>query len=293
MKSVLLRIFYSIRTAWPIWYWLLNYQSRRSLNIHQIRTTDIEKDIITSLRNEGIATTSLDALFPGEHWLAKLLHYVEGHRPKVLVPGKKTFLLPFWDVNEPLNLENPFLELTLNPRVLHIVNSYMGMLTRLNYITLSVTVPVGNASAQQSQLWHRDPEEKRMVKMFIYLNDVDEESGPFIYIKESTYAHRLGTLFPQRPPLGSYPPAEAVERQTALSDRISCTGKAGTVIFCDTSGLHKGGHAHTRERVMFTSFFTAPTWSDAPRYSLVQSAAQLSALDDVCARYALTGDIKA
>ena len=30
------------------------------------------------------------------------------------------------------------------------------------------------------------------------------------------------------------------------------TGKAGTMIFCDTSGLHQGGYATGKERIMST-----------------------------------------
>ena len=35
-----------------------------------------------------------------------------------------------------------------------------------------------------------------------------------------------------------------------------CTGAAGTIVFCDTSGLHRGGFARVRERLMCTSIYT-------------------------------------
>ena len=31
-----------------------------------------------------------------------------------------------------------------------------------------------------------------------------------------------------------------------------CTGRAGTVVFCDTTTLHRGGYATKSERTMFT-----------------------------------------
>ena len=57
-----------------------------------------------------------------------------------------------------------------------------------------------------------------MCKVFIYLSDVDETAGPFIYVKGSAMrgtnpAYR--TLFPQKKPLGSYPNAEDVRKELA------------------------------------------------------------------------------
>ena len=34
-----------------------------------------------------------------------------------------------------------------------------------------------------------------------------------------------------------------------------CTGKMGSIIFCDTTGLHKGGYAISKPRIMYTSTY--------------------------------------
>jgi hypothetical protein len=121
------------------------------------------------------------------------------------------------------------------------------------YATLNITDPIGEDPPRDSMLWHRDPEDKRMCKMFIYLTDVDENSGPFIYVKQSTYGRKYGSYLPQRPPKGYYPVEGAVEKKVEGNDITVCTGKAGTVVFADTSGLHKGGYAKLNKRVMFTA----------------------------------------
>jgi len=36
------------------------------------------------------------------------------------------------------------------------------------------------------------------------------------------------------------------------------TGPAGTIIFADTRGYHKGGEAHEHDRIMYTCMFTSP-----------------------------------
>ena len=98
---------------------------------------------------------------------------------------------------------------------------------------------------------------KKLIKIFIYLNDVDEENGPFKYIHQSHASGRLGTLFPQRQfgRHGFYPPEGSVEKQVSKNDIKSFIGRAGTVVFCDTTGLHKGGYSISRTRIMFTSMF--------------------------------------
>jgi len=115
-----------------------------------------------------------------------------------------------------------------------------------------------------SQLWHRDLEEKKMIKVFIYLNDVNENNGPFFYVKGSQPSgkSKISKFAPQYLPKGSYPD-EATVKNTILLDQIVCAkGKAGTIIFCDTAGLHKGGFVVEGERKMITGFFPSKKWSE-------------------------------
>jgi hypothetical protein len=43
---------------------------------------------------------------------------------------------------------------------------------------------------------------------------------------------------------------------------VTALGKAGTVIFCDTAGLHKGGLSYSGERIMATGFYPSKHWSE-------------------------------
>ncbi len=46
------------------------------------------------------------------------------------------------------------------------------------------------------------------------------------------------------------------------------TGSKGSVIFCDTSGLHRGGFAKSQQRVMATGFFPSKKYSESSRFSV-------------------------
>lgn len=206
------------------------------------------------LRENGIAVTHLDEFFPESNMHAALSDYVAEKTPSEQSLTKKTFLRHYWDDAPMLDLENPFIKITLDERILRVINNYNRLFSYLYYFTLNKTMPVSDGTPpEQSQKWHRDPEDRRMTKIFIYLNDVDRGAGPFLYVKGSQYGGRLGHLFPQDPPRGCYPPAEELEARVPPHEVMTCTGRAGTLVFADTAGLHRGGYATEKERIMFTA----------------------------------------
>ena len=105
-----------------------------------------------------------------------------------------------------------------------------------------------------SQRWHRDPEDKRMVKTFLYLRDVHETTGPFCFVHRS---HNGGAFRHVRPrTVARYPEDGFVEKNFPPHLIRSCTGKAGTLIFCDTTGFHKGGQPTKDARLLFNGVYT-------------------------------------
>jgi hypothetical protein len=112
--------------------------------------------------------------------------------------------------------------------------------------------------ATLSQLWHHDPEDLKIIKVFIYLEDVGEGNGPFTYVPGT---HPFGTHVPK---------ADTRRRKERLADeqlgevfppsmwRV-CTGPAGTMILADTLGYHRGGKPATGTRLLVTFTYTSGT----------------------------------
>jgi hypothetical protein len=201
--------------------------------------------------------------------LQKLVAYADHLMPQAKVRTGKPFLKALWEEDMTLELSNPFMRLALSDEVLSVINGYMGMLAKFFFSALDLTLTVPeNAERLRSQNWHRDPDDKKMVKMFLYLSDVDEGSGPFTYIHGSHFGGKWERVFPQDPPKGSYPETEEVTRRIPQEDVFIATGKAGSVIFADTAGLHRGGYAHTRERLMFTAEYSSKATLRPIRYRL-------------------------
>lgn len=67
--------------------------------------------------------------------------------------------------------------------VLSIVQDYLGATPTIS-ILICWSIPKDGV-AKDAQLFHRDVSDYKFVKLFIYLTDVVEESGPHLYIKQT------------------------------------------------------------------------------------------------------------
>lgn len=81
-----------------------------------------------------------------------------------------------------ISIDNPFVGVALQPKLLSIIAHSIGELPRLDYVLL--TLSKGSKEEHKiSQLWHRDHDDTRVIKFFIYLTDAtDIRDGPFTFI---------------------------------------------------------------------------------------------------------------
>ena len=248
-----------------------------------------------SLEKNGIAKTDLDSLFPGQNVLKKFREAMDEKKrensasvklPASAMPmgGKgfdKEFMEYIWGgggTNPVLDVQSPFIGTALDSRVIEIVGAYMEIAPVFHGFSLQSTIVVPEGSAPHlSQRWHRDPDDAVITKIFIYLTDVLEKgAGPFMYVKGSQHGGKWRGLFPQRPPAGFYPPDGVLEKHISAEDIEVCLGKAGTVVFCDTSGLHKGGYSTTLPRIMFTAGFVSRASLHPVNYTRIAEEQKIS-----------------
>ena len=109
------------------------------------------------------------------------------------------------------------------------------------------------------QRWHRDPADVQLLKVFLYFNDVDADNGAMQYVPHSRPGEKYGNLWRQDAPFdGARPPEEEFARAIPESEWESCAHPAGTLVFADTAGFHRGGWARTRNRVLATWAYSSP-----------------------------------
>ena len=115
------------------------------------------------------------------------------------------------------------------------------------YIMSDVWYVVPNSNVRErswSQNWHRDPESECVIKVMVYFRDVDEDSGPLEYVRGSHLGKYLDLVAP-----GSYATRADADSLIADADRVRFCVPAGTVLFVNTSGMHRGGYTKSKPRL--------------------------------------------
>lgn len=257
---------------------------RRHRPSEQVPLDALQSTLLGALCGDGVAVVHVDELVGAgttEHLTATARSVlsspgveaqIEDHRGK---SGNKEFVIRAFGEPPVVPADDPFLAIVLAERILPVVEHYLGG-TKLQSVNLWYSLPVpGDTPATSSQLWHRDYDDRTIVKCFLYLVDVDAEMGPFEYIRESQPGGRFVKQFPQRPPFGSTPPAGSVDAAIPEGQHLQITGRAGTLVLCDTTGLHKGGRSTSDPRIIYYAAFTTDTAVERP---LLQIAGQVRGL---------------
>ena len=268
---------------------------------------DHQRRLVEDLRENGIAITSFSELIgDDELWAAlqaDIQAFAEESAPDVdgaldKPTDKRDYYISRWAARHSgakqrqVPADDPWVKLGLSNRMLDVVNAYRGLWTKLLSVDNVYTVPYpGSDERVGAQNWHRDPEDLHVVKVFLYFSDVDDEAGPFEYVQGSVKGARYGDAWPWRVRGGTYPPPGELEKLVSPSDRISAKGRAGTIIFCDTSGWHRGGFAKSKPRTMSIHTYVSPASVAAARTKpqiVVDGAGANGTLSDV-ARFAVPG----
>jgi hypothetical protein len=157
-----------------------------------------------------------------------------------------------------MSLDDPWFRVCASRRLLDIANVYLGLWSKLEYADLWYTIPQpASVPRSGSQRWHRDYDDQHLLKVFLYLSPVGTDAGPFEYVAGSVRGAPYGTLWPWRPNLeGLFP--EALEPMLDPEAIRTITGPKGTMIFCNTSCLHRGGLATGSPRILATGAYCSP-----------------------------------
>jgi hypothetical protein len=237
----------------------LNRAYEKALISHRPRLpqlSPLDMDIVAGLEKNGVYITSLDRLsLPGTDTLwtsaTDIASAYSLRAKRGEFAGEYTVQVGAEDM-----MRHPHIvRWPLHDRILDIVETYLGLPAACDTLNFFYTLADGRQVA--ARRWHRDVEDRRMVKVIVYLHDVDEEGGPLEVL------HRA---FPGSDQLdgGNFPvlTQEMLEERLggtlAHGDVTTCTGKAGTVIFTDVaSRYHRGRPAIARDRsALFYNFFS-------------------------------------
>lgn len=251
---------------------------RYSDALHQHRPalpnlSSLDAGIVDGLERDGVFVTSLEALgVPGHGQLvdqaADLAAGFAAEARDLAASGKVFMIVP----PERIVARPSIYRWGLDDRLLDIAEAYIGLPPAYDGATINYTVGDGREVA--TRMWHRDREDRRMLKIAIYLHDVGEDGGPFQLISrqdtrqsdvegysydinsETDLAKRLGANF-----------ADHI---------VTCNGAKGTVIFSDTARFFHRGKPFTGgdRAALFYSYF-----SKRPRHPFLCDRSGISGRD--------------
>jgi hypothetical protein len=132
----------------------------------------------------------------------------------------------------------------LSAPLLDFAEHYMGL--PVGYVGVSVKREIANGLCVGTRNLHRDPEDERVLKFIVYLNDVDEGTGPFQCLNAADSADVLGT----RPP---YRDMDDIERIIPRENWVTCLGPRLTTNIVDTARcMHRASPPVVTDRYSIT-----------------------------------------
>jgi len=291
-KSALQFFRYIFTRIWPLsylgqWYYAVwfsnaaryrkNRIARESYRRQEEGLTDSESKALSTLKTDGVYLDQENLLFSLREveklnaavtpiWnKAPITRQIENRKS---INGAKWYVIrAFGKHPPPLPIE--FQDIIFSKRLLNVVSAYLGMWPKLRYVDVWYNLEASkNEASIDSERWHRDAEDLHILTLFLYLDDVGTDQGPFNYIKGSQRNGIYGDIASANPPIGSFP--TNVEIFSHLPEDSVCTyiGKRGTAILCDTSGLHYGGRATKGRRLLLTARYFTCSGLDRIPYTL-------------------------
>ncbi len=155
-----------------------------------------------------------------------------------------------------LNTKKETYEFCLSDDIITIVSSYLGLLPILNNITIYINIPKDAEDIRGSMHWHRDDFGYKSLDLFVPITDVDDNNGPFYYVREK---EKLGRFINYKneikdPVRGDRGKIEEKNFKFSSDDKEHInkfSGKAGNGLFIDSfNNYHKGGHCKKNYRIM-------------------------------------------
>lgn len=276
--------------------YLRNPRSRRLFAQSRPVPSPVQAKVLRDLHEQGVAFVSFADLFGESTTWARLAEtvadFVGGPVVSEAVAAwqsgarhavkRKGYLVRLYPEDPVVHDDDPWLSLGVDDRILGIVNQYFELFSRLFAFDVWYTIAdKEERPARGSQKWHRDPEDRHVLKVFLYFSDVDTGCGPLQYVRHSRAGEQYGrTSFTGTGWRGS----DADLARVAPDDVVTCTGRIGTFIFCDTAGLHRGGYAVDAPRVLATWAYSTPASLYPRRFRLSGDVP----FEGAAARYALT-----
>lgn len=139
-------------------------------------------------------------------------------------------------------------EIAESKEILDLVSLYLGCDPIIDNISLWWSFPT-NEDAKEAEFFHRDFDSPKFLKLFIYLTNVDLNSGPHSYVLGS---HKINKKIYNR----RFTEEEVLSCFNKKNE-IKILGSEGKIFLADTFGMHRGFKPILRNRLIAQVRFSA------------------------------------
>lgn len=210
--------------------------------------------IVNDLQNQGTCVINIDDLglsatdkmMSTAFTLAEKLKLVNNN-------SQKTDSCEVGSCPEDLHEFTEMLFWALEPKLLDIIENYIGL--PIIYQGFAMRKSVADGQYSGVRRWHIDWEDRRIIKIIIYLNDVVEGGGPYEYIPRQITTEAIAKLNYYN--LG-YLSDEEMAVAVPKSNWETCFAPKGTMVISDTSSVfHRAQPPTQQERFSITFCYTS------------------------------------
>ena len=139
------------------------------------------------------------------------------------------------------------MELLNAPAIMQLCTQFLGCKPTVSSLGVRWSFP-GAGRTARTQEFHRDLDDWRFLKLFVYLTDVDHGSGPHTYVRGS---HKTAFSLKAK----AYSRSE-LDRRFGPDSFLSIVGPRGTTFIADTLGVHRGDAPAARPRLVLQAQYS-------------------------------------
>lgn len=213
------------------------------------RLTEQDAQLVDAIRHEGALIVDFESLgIPGT---TRLLAAGRSLIPELLdysLNGDSTASMP----PERLIAHPVIYRFGLEERLLDIAESYIGLPPM--YLGVEFKRERADRRAIDVRQWHRDVEDRRMLKIILYLNDVSATGGPFQYVRKDASDRAVAALRYR----SGYVSDEAMHTVVPRREWRTCTGNRGSAVLSDTCRIfHRATPPISQDRFSLTFSYSS------------------------------------
>jgi hypothetical protein len=246
---------------------LLNLPTYLSRKVLAIVLAPKDSSLPSISRAEGFLVFPPETFLGVKEVVAEARQHIQKNELESLVnpsQPKSQYLRVLPTVHQSLSLDSPFLKLACDPKLVSLVTEYLGIFPILRAFHV-VYSPNKENYEHSSQFFHLDPEGVKQVKVFIYVEDVDEDCGPFTIVP----ACESQKIYPEYQ--GGRISDEFVANFVEKSKFQEIIGPSGTIFLADTSScFHFGSRKAKKERFIVVFQYVSPFASIFPRFGWIK-----------------------